>query len=81
MQNRIGGLVSRHGLFAQVLVGLCEALHLAEASVQGHGRVGRILGHIQISRPAQLLLYHQRLLQQLHTTATAWRRYEKQKDA
>lgn len=66
MQNCIGRFVSRHGLLAEVLVGLCEALHLTEASVEGHGGVGRVLGHVQVSRPAQLLLNHQGLLQQLY---------------
>ncbi len=66
MQNCIGRFVSRHGFLAQVLVGLSETLHLTEASVEGHGGVGRVLCHVQVSRPAQLLLNHQRLLQQLH---------------
>lgn len=63
MQNCIGRLVSRHGLLAEVLVGLGETLHLTEASVEGHGGVGRVLRHVQIGCPAQLLLDHQRLLQ------------------
>ncbi len=66
MQNCIGRLISRHGLLAEVLVGLSETLHLTEASVEGHGGVSRVLCHIQVSRPAQLLLDYQRLLQQLY---------------
>lgn len=52
MQNCIGRLVSRHGLLAEVLVRLSEALHLAEASVEGHGGVGWVLRHVQVSRSA-----------------------------
>lgn len=46
MQNCIGRFVSRHGLLAEVLVGLCETLYLTEASVEGHGGVGRVLCHV-----------------------------------
>lgn len=63
MQNCIGRLVSRHGLLAEVLVGLCETLYLTEASVEGHGGVGRVLRHVKVSCPTQLLLNHQRLFQ------------------
>lgn len=52
MQNCIGRLVSRHGLLAEVLVRLSETLHLTEASVEGHGGVGWILRHVQVSRSA-----------------------------
>lgn len=63
MQHCIGRLVPRHGLLAEVLVGLGETLHLAEASVEGHGGVGRVFCHVQVGRPAQLLLNYQCLLQ------------------
>lgn len=63
MQHCIGRLVPRHGLFAEMLMRLCQTLYLTEASVEGHGGVSRVLRHIQVGRPAQLLLDHQRLLQ------------------
>lgn len=65
MQDGVGRLVSRQRLLAEVLVRLGEALHLREACVERHGRVAGVLGHVQVGRPPQLLLYHQRLLQQL----------------
>lgn len=65
MQDGVGGLVPRHGLLAEVLVGLGQTLHLAEARVEGHGGVGRVLRHVEVGRSAQLLLDHQGLLQQL----------------
>lgn len=65
MQHSIGGLVPGERLFGQVLVRLCQTFHLCEASVERHGRVAGLLRHIQVSRPPQLLLYHQCLLQQL----------------
>ena len=65
VQHGVGGLVPRHGLLAEVLVGLGQTLHLAEARVERHGRVGGVLGHVEVGRPPQLLLDHQRLLQQL----------------
>ena len=66
VQHGVGGLVAGQRLFGQVLVGLCQTFHLGEASVESHGRVTRVLGHVQVRRPPQLLLDHQRLLQQLH---------------
>ncbi len=65
VQHGIGRLVPSQGLFGQVLVGLCQTFHLSEASVESHGRMTGVLGHIQVSCPPQLLLYHQSLLQQL----------------
>lgn len=65
VQDGIGRLVSRQGLLAEVLVRLCEALHLCKARVEGHGRVAGVLGHIQVSGPSQLLLDHKRLFQEL----------------
>lgn len=37
-------------------MGLSEALHFTEASVKGHGGVGWVLSHVEVGRPAQLLL-------------------------
>lgn len=65
VQHGISRLVPGQRFFGQVLVGLCQAFHLSEASVQSHGRVTGVLGHVQVSCPPQLLLDHQRLLQQL----------------
>lgn len=39
-------------------MGLSETLHLTEASVEGHGGVGWVLSHVEVGRPAQLLLNH-----------------------
>lgn len=49
VQNCVGRLVSRHRLLAEVLVRLCQTLHLAEASVEGHRGMGWVLGHVQVS--------------------------------
>lgn len=65
VQHGIGRLVPGQRLFGQVLVGLCQTFHLSEASVESHGWVTGVLGHIQVSCPPQLLLNHQSLLQQL----------------
>lgn len=67
MQHGVGRLVAGQRLFGQVLVGLCQTLHLSEASVESHGRVTGVLGHIEVRRPPQLLLNHQSLLQQLQS--------------
>lgn len=66
VQHSVGRLVPSQGLFGQVLVGLSQTFHLGEASVESHGRVTGVLGHVQVGRTPQLLLDHQRLLQQLH---------------
>ena len=52
MQDGISWLVASQGLFGEVLVGFGQALDLSEASVQGHGRMAGVLGHVQIGRPA-----------------------------
>lgn len=65
MQHSVGRLVPSQRLFGQVLVGLSQTFHLSEASVESHGRVTGVLGHVQVGRTPQLLLDHQRLLQQL----------------
>jgi len=65
VQDGVGGLVASQRLLAEVLVGLGQALHLGEAGVEGHGRVAGVLAHVQVGRPSELLLDHQRLLQQL----------------
>lgn len=66
VQHRVGRLVPRQRLLGQVLVRLGQTFHLCEASVERHGRVAGVLRHVQVSRPPQLLLDHQCLLQQLH---------------
>ena len=63
VQHSVGRLVPGHGLLAEVLVGLGQTLHLAEARVQGHGGMGGVLRHVEVGRPPQLLLDHQSLLQ------------------
>lgn len=65
VQDGVGRLVPRQRLLAEVLVRLRQALHLREASVERHRRVAGVLGHVQVGRPPQLLLDHERLLQQL----------------
>lgn len=65
VQDGVGRLVARQRLLAEVLVGLGQALQLREARVERHGRVAGVLGHVQVGGPSQLLLDHQRLLQQL----------------
>lgn len=65
VQHGVGRLVPRQRLFRQVLVGLCQTFHLSKASVESHGWVTRVLGHVQVRCPPQLLLDHQSLLQQL----------------
>lgn len=65
VQHGVGRLVPGQRLFGQVLVRLCQAFHLSETSVEGHGRVSGVLGHIQVSCPPELLLNHESLLQQL----------------
>lgn len=65
MQDGVGRFIPGHGLLAEVLVGLSQTLHLAEAGVERHGGVGGIFRHVEIGGAAQLLLDHQRLLQQL----------------
>lgn len=65
MQHSVGRLVPSQRLFGQVLVGLSQTFHLGEASVESHGWVTGVLGHVQVGRTPQLLLDHQRLLQQL----------------
>lgn len=65
VQDGAGRLVARQRLLAEVLVWLGEALHLRKACVERHGRVAGVLGHVQVGGPSQLLLYDQRLLQQL----------------
>lgn len=65
VQHGVSRLVPGQRLFGQVLVGLCQTFHLSEASVESHGRVTGVLGHVQVSCPPQLLLNHQSLLQQL----------------
>lgn len=67
VQDSIGRLVARQRLLAEVLVRLCEALHLRKARIERHGRVAGVLGHVQVSGPSQLLLDHKRLLQQLRS--------------
>lgn len=67
MQHSVGRLVPSQRLFGQVLVGLSKTFHLGEASVESHGWVTGILGHVQVGRTPQLLLDHQRLLQQLQS--------------
>lgn len=58
VQHSVSRLVPGQRLFGQVLVGLCQTFHLSKTSVQSHGRVSGVLGHIQVSRPPQLLLNH-----------------------
>lgn len=65
VQHSVGRLVPSQRLFGQVLVGLGQTFHLSETSVESHGWVTGVLGHIQVSRPPQLLLNNQSLLQQL----------------
>lgn len=65
VQHGVGRLVPSQGLFRQVLVGFCQTFHLRKTSVESHGRVTGVLGHIQVSCTPQLLLDHQSLLQQL----------------
>lgn len=67
VQDGVGRFVPGHRLLAEVLVGLCQTLHLAEAGVQSHGGVGGVLRHVEVGGATQLLLDHQRLLQQLDT--------------
>lgn len=68
VQDGVGWLVSCQRLLAEVLVRLRQALHFCEASVERHGRVARVLGHVQVGCSPKLLLYDQRLLQQLKDT-------------
>lgn len=70
VQHSISGLVPGQRLFGQVLVRLCQAFHLSETSIESHCWVAGVLGHIQVSCPPQLLLYHQSLLQQLQERQT-----------
>lgn len=63
VQDSVGRLVACQGLFAEVLVRLGQAFHLCETGVEGHGRVARVLRHVQVGRPSQLLLNHKGLLQ------------------
>lgn len=65
VQHGVGRLVPSQRLFGQVLVGLRQTFHLSKTSVESHGRVSGVLGHVQVSCPPQLLLNHQSLLQQL----------------
>lgn len=65
MEDGIGGLVPSERFFGEVLVALGKALHFGQPGVQGHGWVIGVLGHVEVRGPAQLLLDHQRLLQQL----------------
>lgn len=65
MQDGVGRLVPGHGLLAEMLVGLGQTLHLAEAGVECHRGVGGVLRHVEVGGTTQLLLDHQRLLQQL----------------
>lgn len=65
VQDSVGRLVARQRLLAEVLVRLRQALHLCKACVERHGWVTGVLGHVQVSCPSQLLLDHERLLQQL----------------
>lgn len=65
VQDGVGWFVPGHRLLAEVLVGLGQTLHFAEAGVEGHGGVGGVLRHVEVGGTAQLLLDHQRLLQQL----------------
>lgn len=69
VQDSVGWLVARQRLLAEVLVRLGQTLHLGEASVERHGRVAGVLGHVQVGRPPQLLFDHKCLFQQLE-----WRR-------
>lgn len=68
VQDGVGRLVARQRLLAEVLVRLGQALHLGEASIERHGGVAGVLRHVEVRRPTQLLLDHQRLLQQLQDT-------------
>lgn len=70
VQDSVGRFVSRQGLFAEVLVRLGKALHLCKACVERHGRMTGVLRHVEVSCPSQLLLYHERLLQQLEDRTT-----------
>lgn len=65
VQDGVRGLVARQRLLGQVLVALGQALDLGEAGVEGHGGVAGVLRHVQVGGAAQLLLDHQRLLQEL----------------
>lgn len=65
MKDGVGRLVSSKGFFGEVLVALGKALHFCQPGVEGHGWVTGVLGHVEVCGPAQLLLYHQRLFQQL----------------
>lgn len=65
MQDGVGWLVACQRLLAEVLVRLRQALHLSEPCVERHGWVARVLRHVQVRSASQLLLYDQRLLQQL----------------
>lgn len=58
VQDGVCRFVPRHGLFAEVLVGLGQTLHFAEAGVEGHGGVGGVLGHVEVGGATQLLLDH-----------------------
>lgn len=51
MQDSIGRFVSSERLLAEVLVGLGQTFHLSETSVQGHGRVSGVLGHVEVRSP------------------------------
>lgn len=68
VQDGVGRLVAGQRLLAEVLVRLGQAFHLGEASVERHGGVAGVLRHVEVRRPPQLLLDHQRLLQQLQDT-------------
>lgn len=74
VQDSVGRLVPGQGLLGQVLVALSKALHLCQASVERHGWVVGILGHVEVRSPPELFLDHQCLLQQLggEGTALAW---------
>lgn len=80
MQHGVGRLVAGQRLFGQVLVGLCQTLHLSEASVESHGRVAGVLGHIQVRCPPQLLLDHQSLFQQLQREGEEGKERDRQRE-
>ena len=44
---------------------LREALYLSKAGIEGHGRMVRVLGKVEVGRSAELLFYYQALLKKL----------------
>ena len=68
VQDGIGGFITGDRLLRQMLVRFSQTLELGKPCIEGHRGVTGILCKVEIRRSPQLLLNHQRLLQELEAS-------------